>query len=52
MIGALHEIRDIAIQMRKGTSINDTRREQMSIIIDLCNLTLAHDTDDRGNVET
>jgi len=46
MIEALHEIRDIATQLQAESSMHDTRQPKINRIIDLCDRTLNHFTDD------
>jgi len=46
MIGALHEIRNIATQLQAESSAHDPRQRKIARIIDLCDITLDHFTDD------
>lgn len=45
MIGALHEIRDLATQLQAESSINDTRQPKIAKIIEICDNTISHFTD-------
>lgn len=47
MIGALHKIRNIAIQMQTVSSVHDTMQPDIAEIIEICDCTINHFTDDR-----
>jgi|LGOV01.1.fsa_nt_gb hypothetical protein len=47
MIGAIHEIRDIATKLQEGSSTNDTRQPEIAETIKICDCTISHFTDDR-----
>lgn len=46
MIGALHKIRNIAKAMQAESSVHDPRQKEIAEIIEVCDCTLSHFTDD------
>ena len=46
MIEALHEIRNLAVQIQAESSTHDPRQQKIARIIELCDATIEHFTDD------
>ena len=46
MIKALHEIRGIATELQIESSTHDPRQQKIASIIELCDATIEHFTDD------
>lgn len=46
MIGALYKVRDLATQLQAESSTNDTRQPKIARIIEICDCTINHFTDD------
>ena len=46
MLEALHEIRTIATELHAESSIHDTRQPKFARIIEICDSTISHFTDD------
>lgn len=46
MIGALHDIRNLALALQAESSTHDTRQPKIARIIEICDRTISHFTDD------
>ena len=46
MIGALHDIRNLALALQVESSTHDARQPKIAKIIEICDCTISHFTDD------